>query len=52
MNRSFFTKGLSNSALADYADKVTSFNDENSLKAMKAMTKTFKNSLSSNPHTL
>ena len=39
MNLSFFTKGLSNSALADYADKVTSFNDENSLKAMKAMTK-------------
>ena len=52
MNRSFFTKGLSNSALADYADKVTSFNDENSLKAMKAMTKTLKKSLTSNPHTL
>ena len=38
--------------MLNYADKVTSLNDVNSLKAMKAMTKTLKKSLTSNPHTL
>ena len=37
--------------MVDYGERVTRLNDENSLKAMKAMTKTLNNSLTLNPHT-
>ena len=39
-------------ALTDYGKKVEGLQDQNSIKAMKAMTKTLKKSLTCTPHTL
>ena len=45
--RDFFLK-----ALQEYGEKVVSMNDTNSIKAMKAMTKTLRKSMKCNPHTI
>ena len=45
--KDFFLK-----ALQEYGEKVVSLNDTNSIKAMKAMTKTLRKSMKCNLHTI
>ena len=39
-------------SLEDYGRRVTSFNDKNTIKAMRAMTKTLRKAIKSNPSTI
>ena len=45
--KEFFLKSLQ-----EYGEKVAEMNDRNSIKAMKAMTKTLRKSMKCNPHTI
>ena len=45
-------KALFLKSLLEYGEKVSALNDPNSIKAMKAMTRTLKKSMNCNPHTI
>ena len=45
-------KGLFLKSLQDYGEKVAALNDPNSIKAMKAMTRTLRKRMNCNPHTI
>ena len=45
-------KGLFLKSLQDYGEKVAALNDPNSIKAMKAITRTLRKRMNCNPHTI